>query len=180
MISKRRSELYCCDNISLIENYELAINDNSQIWECHHRLEIQNGIFKSDVELKKENLYYKRPASELIFLTHSEHKKLHCDNPNYRKLKSIQQNGINNNRYGKHLNDNVKNKISKSLKEKFKSNEYLENHRKLRRVYPKIRCLETDEIRYASEWSKRGYTFTIRVAQGKNKSCKNLHFEFIE
>ena len=180
MISERRSKLYCCEDISLIENYKYAIEDTTQIWECHHRLEIQNGIFKSDKELKSENLYYSRPASELIFLTHKEHKKLHSDNPKYRTLKSSQQQGTNNNRYGIHLENKTKDKISKALKEKFKNKEFLERHKSIRRIYPKIRCIETNECKYASEWIKLGYTFVIKVAKGENKSCKNLHFEFIE
>ena len=68
---------FCCEDLSLIENYEKAINDNTQIWHCHHRLEIQDGKSVSVKELKENNLYFHRPASELIFLTEKEHSKLH-------------------------------------------------------------------------------------------------------
>lgn len=68
---------FCCEVISLIENYEKAINDNTQIQHCHHRLEIQDGKSVSVKELKENNLYFHRPASELIFLTEKEHSKLH-------------------------------------------------------------------------------------------------------
>ena len=29
----------CCEDISLIENYESAISDKTEMWDCHHRLE---------------------------------------------------------------------------------------------------------------------------------------------
>lgn len=66
---------YCNDDITKIENYERAINDTTQVWDCHHRLEIELNLSQQD--LKDRDLYYNRPASELIFLTHGEHAKLH-------------------------------------------------------------------------------------------------------
>ena len=66
---------YCKEDISLIENYDKAISDTSEIWDCHHRLETELNV--SAKQLIKMNLYYDRPASELIFLTHAEHTKLH-------------------------------------------------------------------------------------------------------
>lgn len=80
MISIGKLKKYCKEDISLIENYEQAISDQSQIWECHHRLEIQGDKITSRQELKDKKLYYHRPANELIFLTHEEHSKLHHDN----------------------------------------------------------------------------------------------------
>ena len=68
---------YCCEDPSLIENYDKAIADTTQRWEIHHRVEILPcGRFSRD-DLKKFGLYYKRPASELIFLTSSAHQQLH-------------------------------------------------------------------------------------------------------
>ena len=66
-------EIYCCEDISLIENYEQAANDKTQIWHCHHRL----GVKLSAAELIEFGLYWNRPASELIFLTPSEHHLIH-------------------------------------------------------------------------------------------------------
>ena len=68
---------YCNEDISLIENYEEALKSD-EIYDCHHRLELLNG-YRSKESLIKDNLYYNRPASELIFLRHSEHTKLHAD-----------------------------------------------------------------------------------------------------
>ena len=78
MINEYCAKKFCSDDISLIENYQLAVNDHTQTWDCHHRGEILPcGRFSRD-DLKKFGLYYKRPASELIFLTHSEHRSLHA------------------------------------------------------------------------------------------------------
>lgn len=74
MIDKRRVNEYCSENFTLIENYDKAINDDTQTWDCHHRLE-ELGFTQKD--LKYLGLYYKVPASELIFMTHSDHIKLH-------------------------------------------------------------------------------------------------------
>lgn len=66
-----------------IDNYELALKDDFKGWTIHHRLETHNSdgelrpVSITADELKALNMYYNRPASELIFLTRSEHMKLH-------------------------------------------------------------------------------------------------------
>ena len=87
---------YCSEDISLIENYYEAINSD-EVWDCHHRLEIE--LNKTPKELQKLNLYYNRPAKELIFLTHSEHSRLHRIGNQYTK--------------GRHLTDEHKRILSK-------------------------------------------------------------------
>ena len=67
---------YCCEDVSLIENYDIAVNSPDK-YDCHHRFEIQNGKEISVRELKERGLYYKRPANELIFITHNEHTAMH-------------------------------------------------------------------------------------------------------
>ena len=76
MIDITNVKRYCCEDISLIENYEEAVNSNER-YDCHHRLEIQDDEMVSVETLIKNNLYYNRPANELIFLTHSNHTKIH-------------------------------------------------------------------------------------------------------
>ena len=77
MINKYCVNLYCSEDISLIENYAEALDDKTQTWDCHHRLEVQ-GKFRNTPELlKKCGLYYKVPAWQLVFLTKTEHNKLH-------------------------------------------------------------------------------------------------------
>ena len=78
MISLVYANRYCCEDVSKIENYELAIAHNSQIWDIHHRLEIHEDYLNTREDLKLMNLYWNRPANELIFLTHSEHIAMHC------------------------------------------------------------------------------------------------------
>ena len=76
MIPKSISR-YCSEDASNIENYDLAIADKTRTWDCHHRLEVQ-GKFRNTPELlKKCGLYYKVPAWQLVFLTKTEHNKLH-------------------------------------------------------------------------------------------------------
>lgn len=74
MINREHARKYCCEKISLIENYEEAKKDLIQTWDLHHRKE-EEGYSRQ--KLKELGLYLNRPASELIFLTHSEHMKLH-------------------------------------------------------------------------------------------------------
>ena len=77
MINEYCAKKYCSEDLSLIENYELAVNDHTQMWEIHHRGEVLPcGRFSRD-DLKKFGLYYKRPAAELILLTKAEHTRLH-------------------------------------------------------------------------------------------------------
>ena len=84
MINNKNVELYCSEDISNIENYEQAINDNTQIWHCHHRLEITE--HKTRDQLIKEDKYFNRPSSELIFLTKADHTRLHHKTMLFLKL----------------------------------------------------------------------------------------------
>ena len=71
---------YCCEDISKIENYELAKRDSFRGWVIHHRLElVETGAVADSTKesLVGRGLYYNRPAGELIYLTKSEHQKLH-------------------------------------------------------------------------------------------------------
>ena len=97
MISETQARKYCKEDISLIENYEQAINDNTQKWHCHHRRE---SVYtkKGLIEIGE---YYDRPAIELIFMTEEEHKRFHS-------------NGKNNPLFGKHHSEETKKKISES------------------------------------------------------------------
>ena len=90
MINERNAKQYCKDDISLIENYEEAINDKTRKWVCHHRRET---IYSME-GLKEIGEYYNRPAIELIFLLKEEHTKLH--------------------HIGKHLSEKTKKKMSES------------------------------------------------------------------
>ena len=103
MITKR-IEKYCKDYKN-IENYSKAISDTTQIWQIHHRREIYEGL--SVEELKKMNLYYNVSPNELIFLTITDHRKLHS--------------GENHPMYGKTISEETRRKQSKTVKDKYKN-----------------------------------------------------------
>ena len=115
---------FCKEDISLIENYEKAIQSN-EVWDCHHRLEIQGNKRYTRRQLIEMNLYYDRPACELIFLTHSEHTRLHFQGKNspnshkftkeHRKKLSEKKIGNTNHKGCKH-SEQAKLKMSLSAK----------------------------------------------------------------
>lgn len=113
MISKQTVKRFCKDDISLIENYDLAVNSD-ETWHCHHRREIENdGTLHSRKWLIDNDLYYNRPACELIFLTHSEHTSLHSTgekNPMYGKHLYGEKNPF----YGKKHSYKTRKKMSES------------------------------------------------------------------
>ena len=79
MINMNQAHRFCRDDISKIENYDKAIADTTQTWHLHHRLELTlDGEFALSLEqLKMHDMYYHRPYYELIFLTPSEHRRIH-------------------------------------------------------------------------------------------------------
>ena len=130
MICEKLVYAYCREDISLIENYENAINDKTQTWHCHHRRET---IF-SRKDLIEIGEYYNRPACELIFLTKSEHMKLHHlgkpsgmkdkhPSEESRKKMSEKKKGENNPLFGKHHSAETCKKISEANKGKHLSAE---------------------------------------------------------
>lgn len=87
MIAEYNARKYCKDDISKIENYEEAINDKENIWECHHRLEftLDGELAHTKKELERLRMYKKRPYFELIFLKEKDHNNLH----------KVQRTGVN-------------------------------------------------------------------------------------
>ena len=103
---KKNGEPYCnclCRNPELIENYDKAIADTTQVWDCHHRKE----EFYSQKELKERNEYFDVPPEDLIFLTVAEHRKI--DSFCKRMSESLK---------GKHLSEEHKRKIGKAHSKK--------------------------------------------------------------
>ena len=106
---------YCNEDISLIENFEKAVNDKEHTWHCHHRREMTT----SKKNLLEIGEYFNRPAEELIFLTPSEHISLHNkgiipSEETKRKMSEAHK--------GKMFNEEHKLKISKAMKYKNKGN----------------------------------------------------------
>lgn len=110
MIDEQRAYAYCIEDIKNIENYELAKADNSHVWICHHRLEINTDYHNTREDMILMNLYYHRPASELIFLTRNEHSSIH----NKARREEIRKNFIECNK-NRIWTQETKDKISKSL-----------------------------------------------------------------
>ena len=110
MIRKKNVKRYCRDDISKIENYDKAIADKKNMWDCHHRLELtlEGEFAHSNTDLKRFNMYYHRPYFELIFLLSSEHKKIHART----KI------GVRSPRHGKKHSEETRQKMSKSHKGK--------------------------------------------------------------
>ena len=68
---------YCSEPLENIENYEEAFADTKHLWHCHHRAEILPCGRYTRAQLQKHGLYWHRPSSELIFLRHDVHMRLH-------------------------------------------------------------------------------------------------------
>lgn len=103
MVDLVHANAYCVEDISKIENYDKAIADKENTWHCHHKLEIHSNYENTANDLIMMNLYFHRPASELIFMTPSEHQRLH------HKGKTTWNKGIP-------MSDEAKKKLSASSK----------------------------------------------------------------
>ena len=103
MINENLVRKYCKEDISKIKNYDLAIADKTQTWQCHHMTETWWHCTAKD--LIDNECYYHRKACELIFLTEAEHKSLHMK-------------GENNHNFGKHHSEETRKKLSEALKGK--------------------------------------------------------------
>lgn len=113
MINNRWTYKFCSDDITQIENYEQAINDTTNIWDCHHRLETNLNLSRQ--ELIDRDLYYNRPACELIFLTHAEHTSLHMLG---KSMSEEHRRKISEAHKGKCHTEETKIKISETKKDK--------------------------------------------------------------
>lgn len=115
MISKNITRF--CKDFTKIENYEFASLDNTKMWDCHHKKEIEEN--KNREQLISEGKYYNVKPDELIFLIHEEHIKLHHIGAK-RSLKtrtrmSNSRKGQENPFYGKHFTEEQRRKISEAV-----------------------------------------------------------------
>ena len=129
---------YFCKNPENIENYEKAKADNFKCWDCHHRLETHNSDGERRLvditrdELKALDMYYNRPADELIFLTSMEHISLHQKGKKHseetkkkmseakkgKQLSEEHKKKMSEAKKGKQLSEETKKKMSEALKGK--------------------------------------------------------------
>ena len=116
MINKHINKIRMfCKEYYKIENYEAAVNDETEMWEIHHRLELTiNGEYAHSVEdLIRMDMYYNRPYFELIFLKQSEHKKLHLQLRNREEINDK----ISNTLKGHIVTQSTRDKITKRFEE---------------------------------------------------------------
>ena len=159
----------CKDLPDLIENYDKAI-DSDEVWDCHHKLETHTSdgqkrpVQLTIKELKALDMYYQRPANELIFLTKSEHRGLHNLGNSWCKGKKRPHSEeakrkMSLAKKGKRPSEETKRKMSLALKG---------NSNRPKRI---IICLETQEEHCVSEWKRLGY-------HAECMSSKGLHFKY--
>ena len=105
-----------CSDIENVENFEKAKADNFKGWQLHHRLETwtsdgeRRSVDITAAELKSLNMYFNRPAEELVFMTTKEHRQLHT------KCKQGYWKDKINPMYGKHHSAETRKKISEAMK----------------------------------------------------------------
>ena len=120
MINEQQAKRYCNESILNIENYDKAIADTENVWDLHHRIEIQGQFRNSQKLLIKCGMYYKVPASQLIFMTHTEHTRLHNKGrrhtEEHRRKNSEAHKGEKNSRFGKRLSSDTRRKMSEAHK----------------------------------------------------------------
>lgn len=162
---------YCNEDISLIENYEEALNSN-EVYDCHHKLELLNG-YRSKESLIDDGLYYNRPANELIFLKHSEHTKLHAEYgfPDKGKKNSIESAHKN----AEHAKERWKNpeykaRVSKKISEGVKRT-YTDEHRKICSEANKGKKLTKEHIDYLRNVNKEYHWYNNGKENIRAKEC---------
>ena len=147
---------FCCDDISKIENYNKAVSDETQTWDCHHRAELLPCGRFSVKDLKENGLYYNQPSERLIFLTHSDHMGLHH---NGVKLSAKHIRTMSEVRKGKKKSEETKRKMAEAHKGKELSVEH------------RMKLSEAHKGKKISEETKR------KMAEARKLYWKNKHGE---
>lgn len=161
MINEKHVKRYCCEDISLIENYYEALN-SSEKWDIHHRLETDLNI--SSQELIDTGRYFNVEAKYLIFLTHSEHRGLHNKGMRHTdayKLKLSENNkGENNPMYKYVWSEEQRIQISDALKNCWNDevirNKYCESFKGRTPWNKGKKDIYSDETKYKMSVSHKG------------------------
>lgn len=119
MIKLKNVKRYCKD-YTQIENYEEAVNDATQTWDCHHIL----GEILSRQQLLDHDFYYNVPPCMLKFVTKSEHSKLHNKGKHLSEEQRIKLSAVAK---GSHRSKDSRRKISEALKGKVRTEEHCRN-----------------------------------------------------
>ena len=127
---------YYCKDYESIENYEKAKADDFKNWEVHHRLETHTSdgerrlVNITRKELIALNMYYNRPADELIFLTIYEHSRLHMKG---KHLSEETRKKIGAAQTGRHPSEETRKKIVEANKGRTVSEETRKKLREARK-----------------------------------------------
>ena len=112
MINEKQARKYCREDISKIAGYAEAVVDTTQTYICHHRnAEPFTGFCRKD--LKKMNMYYQRPASELMFVMRSEHNTIHKKGATHS---AETKKKISESEKDKHISEETRKKMSETRK----------------------------------------------------------------
>lgn len=109
---KESQAIKLCKDYTLIENYEEAKNDPSQVWVCHHIL----GEILTRRQLLDHDFYYDVPPCMLKFVTRAEHIRLHTKGKHLTEEHRRKLSGAKKGKKGKHLSDETRRKISEAMK----------------------------------------------------------------
>ena len=155
MINIRQAKKFCKEDISLIENYEQANNDKTQTWDCHHRDEVKvlpagMTVLRSRQDLIDNDRYYDCPANELIFMTSSEHRRLH------NKVRTFTK--------------ETRRKISESKKGKTHSNE---TRRKMSESHKGKRPKNLDDLHKSQKGKQRTAETRRKISESLKANNKN-------
>ena len=156
---------YCCEDISKIENYDKAIADTTQMWDCHHRMElIKTGavVDSTKQDLIDWDIYYNRPADELIFLTKAEHMSLHWK--------------------GKHHSEEYKRKMSEACKGRTawnKGKTFSEEYKRNMSELMKGRTFSEEWKRKLSE-SQKGKKLSEEAKRKLSEARKGKHWKLVD
>lgn len=115
-----------CKNPEQIENYTKAMED-SEMWDCHHRLEISpTGKSFSKKRLIELGLYYNVSPEALIFLPQNVHISLHHKGKHHSEesKKKISNAGKGRRAWNKGVKCAYKNKVSEGVKKLWENPEY--------------------------------------------------------
>ena len=154
MINVERAKKFCKD-FEKIENYELAMNDTSQMWHCHHRL----GEIVSTNYLKSHNDYYNVSPNELIFLTASEHHKVHC----------------------KHMSDEWHKNLSNAIKNQKSNSGRFQKGNKINigRKRPDVSIRNKEIFLGKPSWNK-GISWSDEAKQKMSEAKKGKHWKLVD
>lgn len=125
---------YCREPLEQIENFKAAEAEKFVNWVVHHRAEILPCGNFSVNDLKCHNLYFGRPASELIFMRDHDHRSMH-------------KAGANHPFFGKHRSEESRQKISESLKGR-------PSHKKGKRIPEEVKHKISESLKGKPGWLK--------------------------